>query len=75
MFGDDFIGSTIIEIDDRILSPEWVMYDYKPVECRTLYHPSSLQPQGSINCWLDIINPSDFDKEFNKKWNISPEPR
>jgi hypothetical protein len=43
LFGDEFIGSTLIEIDDRILSPEWVMYDQKPVENRTLYHPSSME--------------------------------
>lgn len=41
LFGDDLIGSTSIDLDDRFFSPEWLSIKDKPVEYRSLFHPSS----------------------------------
>lgn len=41
LFGDDLIGTTIIDLDDRFFCPEWQQIEDKPVEYRSLYHPSS----------------------------------
>jgi len=41
LFGDDLIGKTVIDLDDRLYCPEWRTIDNKPVEYRELYHPST----------------------------------
>jgi Ca2+-dependent lipid-binding protein len=41
LFGDDLIGETVIDLDDRFFSPEWQSVRFKPVEFRHLHHHSS----------------------------------
>ena len=41
MFGDELIGLTSIDLEDRYFSPEWQSIRQKPIEFRDLYHPSS----------------------------------
>jgi len=41
LFGDDLIGRTIIDVDERQFSQEWQAITDKPIETRELYHPSS----------------------------------
>ena len=41
LFGDDLIGKTSIDLDDRFFSPDWQALAHKPVESRALQHPSS----------------------------------
>lgn len=41
LFGDDLIGETSIDLDDRFFSPDWQSMKEKPVEYRELYHPST----------------------------------
>jgi hypothetical protein len=50
--GDTFIGVTVLDLEDRLFSPLWnAMGDgpeaktLKPLEVRSLWHPSSRQPQ------------------------------
>lgn len=38
LFGDDLIGETKIDLEDRFFSPEWQALLHKPVEYRQLYH-------------------------------------
>jgi Ca2+-dependent lipid-binding protein len=41
IFGDDTVGITSIDLEDRYFSPEWQSIENKPVEHRSIYHPSS----------------------------------
>lgn len=41
LFGDDLIGTTTIDLEDRYFLPEWRALNDKPVEYRQLYIPTS----------------------------------
>ena len=41
LFGDDLIGQTSIDLDNRHFSPEWRSIQDKPIEHRHLYIPGS----------------------------------
>ncbi|KAJ0394355.1 hypothetical protein P43SY_006836 [Pythium insidiosum] len=66
--GDDLIGSTIIDLEDRVFDQRWQdlgkLYEtsnrlrLKPLETRTLTIPTSKAPMGSIKLWIDIITPA-----------------
>jgi len=34
LFGDDFIGETSIDLEDRFFSPDWQALKHKPIEYR-----------------------------------------
>ena len=55
MFGDELIGQTSIDLEDRYFSPEWQSIRQKPIEFRDLYHPSSTISQGTVKLWVEII--------------------
>lgn len=75
LFGDNLIGSTTIDLDDRFFTPEWNYLEEKPIEQRQIYHPSTELSQGVIEMWLDITNQNAHSNAYNKVWNISPEPK
>lgn len=41
LFGDDLIGRTVIDMDERMFQPNWRTIQHKPIEYRELYHQSS----------------------------------
>ena len=41
LFGDDLIGKTSVDLDDRFFNPKWQAIEEKPIETRELYHMSS----------------------------------
>ena len=49
IFGDELIGETLLDVEDRFFSMEWQNLDEKPIEYRQIYHPSSSlsQPTGT----------------------------
>ena len=73
--GQDQIGSTKIDLEDRLFSEDFNKYpvDKKPTEERTLFLPTSSAAQGIIKCWVDILEPK-YAAE-NAKHDISKPPR
>eukprot|EP00604_Paraphysomonas_vestita_P002816 CAMPEP_0174818892 /NCGR_PEP_ID=MMETSP1107-20130205/1828_1 /TAXON_ID=36770 /ORGANISM="Paraphysomonas vestita, Strain GFlagA" /LENGTH=1810 /DNA_ID=CAMNT_0016031457 /DNA_START=453 /DNA_END=5885 /DNA_ORIENTATION=- len=70
---DDVIGSTTIDLEDRWFDNRWqeigrsnrnedpekLRWDTKDLERRSLYVPSSNNPQGILECWVDILRPGE----------------
>jgi hypothetical protein len=54
IFGDDSVGVTILDLEDRFFSPDWQSIENKPIEYRQLYHPSSSVSQGVVKMWVEI---------------------
>lgn len=73
LFGDDLIGKTTIDLDDRFFNPKWVAIEEKPVETRELYHSSSTLNQGVIDLWVDI-DPATKTSDCGKVWELDTEP-
>ncbi len=74
LFGDDLIGSTQIDLEDRYFLPEWRALQDKPVEYRPLYHPSSAAPQGTLKLWLEINKFNVAPEKLAKVWDITEKP-
>jgi hypothetical protein len=73
LFGDDLIGKTVIDLDDRFFNPKWQAIDEKPIETRELYHMNSKLNQGVIDMWVDI-DPATKTSDVGKVWDIKREP-
>jgi Ca2+-dependent lipid-binding protein len=54
LFGDDLIGSTQVDLEDRYFNHEWAALKDKPIETRQLYHPSMGASQGLVRMWVEI---------------------
>lgn len=74
LFGDDLIGKTIIDLDDRFFCPEWQQIEDKPIEYRQLYHPSTEISQGVIKMWVEIYPCSTSTKGNPRTYDPTPEP-
>ena len=72
-FGDDHIGQTKIDLDDRFYNKDWCAVSRKPIEYRDLYHPASTIPQGTVKMWLNIL-PLTSKKADTAPPSILPEP-
>jgi len=73
MFGDELIGSTSIDLEDRYFSPEWQSIRQKPIEFRDLYHPSSTISQGTVKLWVEII-PVAAGLKDQVQFDFTPKP-
>ena len=74
LFGDDLIGTTYVDLEDRYFTPEWRCISNMPVEYRSLYHPSSGVSQGVLKMWVEI-NPAKVPKDQIKPiFDIKPKP-
>lgn len=73
LFGNDLIGKTVIDLDDRFFNPKWQAIEEKPIETRELYHQSSKLNQGVIDMFVDIDNTSK-SSDVGKVWDIGHEP-
>lgn len=74
IFGDEDIGTTVIDLEDRFFSPEWQSIKQKPIEYRQLYHPSSSISQGTVLLWVNII-PKDIPLNEIPIHDITPKPK
>ena len=73
LFGDDSIGTTSIDLEDRFFSAEWQSLKNKPIECRSLYNPSASISQGQVKLWVEI-HPTIVPLNEIPIWNIVPQP-
>ena len=73
LFGDDLIGRTSIDLDDRYFNLDWRKQEHKPIETRQLRHESSALSQGALQCWVEI---TDTSKKHDraKEWSLAKEP-
>jgi hypothetical protein len=77
---DDLIGSTIIDLEERIMSKQWMLAGQgddskpplRPVETRRLKIPGSSQCRGSLKLWLDIFSVK--EARIFPAWNIAIDP-
>jgi len=74
LFGDDLIGSTSVDLEDRYFLPEWIALHDKPVEYRQLYHPSSNVSQGQLKMWVEINAAKCAPEDEAKVYDISIKP-
>ncbi|TDH69811.1 hypothetical protein CCR75_006460 [Bremia lactucae] len=78
--GDDFVGATTIDLEDRWFNAKWQELGLspgsserrKPVEVRSLFAPSSTRPQGCLRLWVDILTRAEMN--VMRPLNISLPP-
>ena len=73
LFGDELIGATKVDLEDRYFSADWKSLKDKPIEHRQLYHPSTRISQGTVKMWAEII-PTNVDIRLIPTYDISPKP-
>lgn len=73
LFGDDLIGETIIDLEDRYFSSDFASFQHKPIEYRRLSHYSTEMSQGTVVMWAEI-NEQYASKEAAPEWDISKKP-
>ncbi|KAG1697428.1 hypothetical protein DVH05_016302 [Phytophthora capsici] len=67
--GDDFVGATLIDLEDRWFDAKWQELGMskeraerrKPLEIRPLFAPSSTLPQGHLRLWVDILSGAEMN--------------
>lgn len=74
MFGDELVGTSLLDLEDRYFTLDWMALKEKPVEYRQLYHPSSKMSQGVVKCWVEINKVNVPPEEEKKLYDISPKP-
>lgn len=74
VFGDELVGKSVLDLEDRYFTLDWMSLKDKPIEYRTLYHPSSKMGQGVVKCWTEIVKTSADADKIPLVWDISPKP-
>lgn len=76
--GDDLIGETKIDLEERYFSKQWREFndnkDLKmPIEERVLSKKTSMAPQGIIECWVEMMTPK--EAKIRKPVDVRPFPK
>jgi len=74
LFGDELIGNTLVDLEDRYFLPDWCAIKDKPIEYRPIHHPSSAVAQGVIKCWIEINDAKCTPGQEAPVWDISQKP-
>ena len=53
-FGDEMVGYTEIDLEDRFLTPKWHNYTKKPLEFRNIKDESG-SSVGRLKMWIDLV--------------------
>lgn len=72
LFPNEFIGSTVIDIEDRFFDKNWKKLKHKPIEVRTLHDPDLPGVQAEVYLWIEIFEKSLRDQ--TPSWDIKPAP-
>jgi len=56
LFGDDLIGETTVDLEDRYFSSDFKSLMNKPIEHRKLSHYSTELSQGTVVMWTELID-------------------
>lgn len=72
-FGDELIGGTKIDLDDRFFNKTWTSVFNKPIETRQLYCEGASVSQGAVRLWCEIT-PMESRRSTEPPLDISPEP-
>jgi hypothetical protein len=59
LMGEQLLGETSIDLEDRWFHPKWSSAEMKPMENRNLYKPTSRSAQGTLMLWVDIFTVQD----------------
>lgn len=63
VIGDDLIGETKIDLEERYFSKQWQEYNEPskkvPIEERVLTKKTSAAPQGILECWVELMTPKE----------------
>jgi hypothetical protein len=54
LFGDEIIGTSILDLDDRYYSLTWQSIKSKPIEFRDLFHYQTTVTQGVVKMWVEV---------------------
>lgn len=73
LFGDDFIGETLVDLEDRYFSSDFKSFQHKPIEHRKLKHPSTDMSQGTVVMWAEM-NELSMGTESCPTWDIAKKP-
>lgn len=73
LFGDDLIGTTYVDLEDRYFSSDFKAFQHKPIEHRQLHHYSTEMSQGSVVMWAEI-NELSGSPDAVPTWDISKKP-
>jgi len=73
LFGDDLIGETDIDLEDRYFNSDFRALMNKPIEHRKLNHFSTEMSQGTVVMWAEI-NEQHGSQESVTLWDISKKP-
>ena len=72
LFGDDLIGTTTVDLEDRYFNHEWAALMNKPIETRQIYHPSMQASQGLVRMWIEIAKAQEVLYQTMPVWDIAP---
>lgn len=70
---DDTIGTTTIDLENLWFNREWQKYAKKPLERRSLWVPTSSNPQGKLEMWIDMFPKAEIAR--HALIDISPPPK